>query len=136
MKNLLNLPWAHASNKEEGQVALISVLILFAVGVVVTVTGVVTTIDSAKNARIDQNSTEAFLIADGCAEEGYMRYKQSASYAGANLNVGNGSCIINVNANGNAATLIVEATVAEQTRRITANINRSPFSIVTWEETQ
>jgi hypothetical protein len=70
MKKPLNLLPQIVENKHKGQTALLSVLILFAVGILVTIAGVLTTADSMRNAYGEKESSRAFYLADGCLEEG------------------------------------------------------------------
>lgn len=134
MKKRLNLVSRAVNAKQEGQVAVISVLILFAVGTIVMVTGVLITLDTAKNTAIEKESSRAFYLADGCIEEGLYRYKQDETYAGSNLNVDDGSCIITVTGEGEPKTITAQANVGDQTRKLQVGVSRNPFTVETWEE--
>lgn len=85
---------------------------------------------------IAQKADETFYLADGCADEALERLRKDANYSGGVLNLGAGSCIINIAANGNDRTITVSAAIGEFNKKlqVSATLNETAVIINTWSE--
>lgn len=85
---------------------------------------------------IAQKADETLYLADGCAEEALRRLRIDANYSGGALNLGAGSCIINIVANGNDRAITVTSTVGEYNKKVqvSAALNGTTITVNTWGE--
>ena len=126
--------------KMKGYVALISVLIVSAIGVVV-VTGVILLgLSWSRTSFTTQQSFQAKTLADACAEEALQQIKDSIPFAGnGTLTLGQGSCAYTVTNNGAQNRSVVSVgTVGTVVRRVSLTLDKiSPsINITSWQEVQ
>ncbi len=83
-----------------------------------------------------QQSEQAFEIADSCVQNALLRIKNNSAYAGETLTVGSGSCVITVTGSGSSRTISSVATMARATQKIIAiiNISGTTISITSWKQ--
>lgn len=129
--------------KQNGQIALIAVLIISAavliVSLVISSIGVNETLISFD----DQQGEQSFLIASSCADEALMRLQrvkagEEATYIGGTLNFGTDSCIITVTPQVNDQIINVTSTVNSKiNRKIQVVLQWIPnYSLTSWQEIQ
>jgi len=83
-----------------------------------------------------QKGGEALSAADSCVEEALRRLRLDSDYSGGDLNVGQGSCIINITVNGSDRTITAESTVGEYHKKVQAEatLSGSDTAITSWQE--
>jgi len=140
LENKNNMKLIH---KQNGQIALIAVLIISAavliISLVISSIGVNETLISFD----DQQGEQSFLIANACADEALMRLQrvkagEEVAYAGGTLNFGSDSCIITVTPQANDQIIDVVSTVNSKiNRKIQVVLQWIPsYSLTSWQETQ
>lgn len=125
----------HRIKDQKGLVVLIAVLIISAVILAIGVSLTLAGIDEISMVDYQDHSQETLAIADGCLEEALLSLNRDNDYSGASLNLGNGSCIIEVSGEGESRTILVMATLNNYTRRLEAEVSLSPeFMLISREE--
>lgn len=122
----------------KGYVALVSVLIVGAIGVVV-VTGVILLgLSAGRTSFTTQQSFQAKALADACIEEALQQIKDSIPFSGnGTLTLGQGSCAYTVTNNGAQNRSVVSVgTVGTVVRRVNVTLDKiSPsINITSWQE--
>lgn len=121
-----------------GYVALMTVLIVGAASVAISLALLVTGTDSQRSTLIEQQSIQAKSLASACAEEALQQIHDDTAFTGTNnLSLGQGSCSYTVtNTGGSNRTITANGVVNGTTRKleIYATINVSSISIVSWQE--
>lgn len=121
-----------------GYVALISVLIVGAIGVVV-VTGVILSgLAWSRTSFTQGQSFQAKALADACLEEALQQIKDSIPFSGnGTLTLGQGGCAYTVTNNGAQNRSVVSVgTVGMVIRKVNVTLDKiSPsINIVSWQE--
>ena len=128
----------HASQKSEGYVALITVLIVGAVSTAVSLALLVTGTDSQRSTLVTQQSIQARNLANACAEEALQQIHDDTAFTGTNnLTLGQGSCTYTVtNTGGSNRTIVASGTVDGIVRKnqVHATIGASSITITSWQE--
>lgn len=125
--------------KNQGFTALISVLIISALILTISIGLSLRSIEEIKMASNQDLSNKALSLTEACAENAVLKLKQNQSYSG-NEDViieGNDSChIFPVEGSGNFNRVIkTESTVKELKRKIRIDISQvSPLQIFSWQE--
>lgn len=127
-----------ATTKTRGYVALISVLIVGAIGVVV-VTGVILLgLSWSRTSLTLQQAFQAKTLADACAEDALQQIKDSTPFSGnGTLTLGQGSCAYTVTNNGAQNRSIVSVgVVGAAVRRVAVTLDKiSPsINVTSWQE--
>lgn len=124
--------------KDKGYVALLSVLLIGAVGTVIGVTLVMLGLGASRTSYALVQSTEAKSLANACAEEALMKIRESTSFTGtATVNLGNGSCIYTVtNTGGQTRSVTASGSVGTIVRKVSINISaiNPQITISSWQE--
>lgn len=125
-------------DKQEGYIALITVLVVGAVGMAVVVSIILLGLGSSRTSLAIEQSNQAKALTNACAEEALQQIRDSTSFEGTgNLTLGQGSCTYTVTkltdqnrtitASGTVGTIIRKVSIALD--KITPNIN-----ITSWQE--
>jgi hypothetical protein len=121
-----------------GYVALISVIILGAIGSLVAVSLLLLGLGSAKTSFAIEQSNMAKALANACAEQGLLRIKKDSGYTGTTIiNFGNNSCSYFIqNPGGQSRTIDAKGTVGSIDRKIKILISAITPSITisSWQE--
>lgn len=122
-----------------GFITLISVLIVSAISVVVSVMLLIRSTDAARTNTILEQSLKARALADACAERALGEIQKSASYDGnETLTLPTGSCsILSIGGSGDTnRTIKTSATVGSTTRRVRVIVQtrRPAIQATSWEE--
>ena len=123
--------------KQNGYVALLSVLVLSAIATTVAVTLLLTGTDSSREVLVVQQSAIARSYADACADEALQLIHDSTTYTGTgNLTLAHGSCSYTVTSTGaSTRTISAAATVGNATRKVAVYVTiSSTISINSWQE--
>jgi type II secretory pathway component PulK len=127
------------SIREDGYIALLTVIIVGAAAMAIALTLLLTGSDAQRSALITQQSIQARQLAHGCAEEALQVIHDSTSYTGTGtLTLGAGSCSYTVSSTGTSTrTVTTTGTVSSVIRKVTAyvTINASSISVSSWQET-
>lgn len=126
------------SPKEQGYIALLSILIIGAVALAIALNLLLTGSDASRSTLYGQQSAQARSLAVACAEEALQLMHDTTTFTGTNtLNIGQGSCSYTVaNTGGSSRTIDTTATVGTVVRKIKiyATISSSSISITSWQE--
>lgn len=121
-----------------GYVVLISMLVVSAVAVAVTVALLRNGLAASQTSFAAQQSAEARTLADACAEEALQEIRSSTPYTGSDtLSIGNGSCTYTVvSTGGQNRTITAQGTVGTMVRKVKVTISTiNPKIIVgSWQE--
>lgn len=121
-----------------GYVLLMSVLILGAVGIAITVSLLLFGTGNLSTLNYWQKSTQAKAITDGCTEEALQQIRDNSSYSGTvTTPVGSGSCTYAVeNLGGNNRSVSVSGTDGIAVRRVSILIDQlnPQLNIAFWRE--
>ncbi|MBU0598291.1 hypothetical protein KKF61_04870 [Patescibacteria group bacterium] len=122
---------------QSGYIALIAVIIITVVTLSIGLSLNILSIGETQAGLSVQQSGQSFGIADSCMQEAYLRLKQDSSYAGGNLNIGEGSCRITVTGALLRRTITVESDVNNVIKRLESDIRitlSGDIRILSWQE--
>ena len=126
------------NEKKNGYVTLISVLVIGAVGVAITLSLILLGAGSSRTSFALQQSAQAKGLANACAEEALEQIREATSFTGSgNLTLGQGICSYTVTNTGGAnRTVTTSGTVGTITRKVSITITAiNPLIIVgSWQE--
>ncbi|MFA4942425.1 MAG: hypothetical protein WC564_02190 [Patescibacteria group bacterium] len=132
MKNINKQPSAFVS--------LISVLILGAIGLSVSVYIIIFSLSASKNSLSLVQSSQARALTSVCAERALEQIRELPTYIGTtNLSLSSGICSFTIsNTGGETRTIAIIATVSSVVRRLSLTITaiNPVISIGSWQETQ
>lgn len=125
--------------KQQGFVALTSIIIVSAILLAIATSASLLGVQEANSSLSFKKGSEALVIAKSCIEEGLYRLQEDASFSTHSLNVGDGSCTIQVSGTSPNYTIVVTATVSfapSFVKRITVNAVKAgnSISITSWQE--
>jgi hypothetical protein len=123
--------------EEQGFIALISVLILGAIGTSIITTLLLLGINSSKTDLALINSNQAKALANACAEEAITIVKLSPlSESSANLTIGEGSCTYSISTLGGLKSITSSGTVGAIVRKVSISLSSTSPTIViaSWQE--
>lgn len=125
-------------NTQSGYIALISVLVVGAVGMSITVSLLLLGVQSTNTTLVTQQHTYAKALADACAEEALQEIRDSTSFTGSgNITLGQGTCSYTVtDQGGQNRTVTASGEVGAITRKVEVIIDsiNPTIEIVSWEE--
>lgn len=129
------------NKRQSGFIAFTSLLVVSAATLAIAVSISLLGIGEAKSSLDFKKGQEALKIAESCLEEGLLRLRDNANYTGGSLNVGEGSCTINVRGSGNEKTINVSATITgalQYVKELEASTKRvgNSINITSWEEAE
>lgn len=103
--------------------AIITIVILSIAGLIMAYSAVLLGLGELEMGYDFGRGGEAMAIADGCMEEALRRIRVDDTYSGGLLNLGNGSCVINVSGSGSNRIVIVKGTVDNYNKKIEADLS-------------
>ncbi|MFA6588624.1 MAG: hypothetical protein WCT08_06200 [Patescibacteria group bacterium] len=125
-------------NQTPGYIALISILILGAVGVAVAVSVLLMGLNNSKTSFAVEQSNQSKALANACAETALQQIKNLNSYSGTgNLSTSQGNCAYTVtNTGGQNRTVTASGTVGTIIRKISISISAitPTIAISSWQE--
>lgn len=121
---------------QQGVAALLTVIIIAAATITMAFTASLLGLGELELGYISQKSSETLSVADSCAEDTLRRLRLDLNYSGGMLNVGDGSCIINITPDGDNRTIIVESVIEKYYKKIQveATLSGSNTAINSWQE--
>lgn len=124
-------------NNREGYVLLLSVLVLTAIGVLVSVATLRFGIYSSGNSLDLINSNKAKGVVNACGEEALLAIQQNLSFTGTVfLNLYDGTCEYVVSDAGSGKNILVEAEVNGVFRKLEIEVDQlTPnINVASWQE--
>lgn len=126
---------------ERGFIALTSLLVISAAALAVAVSISLLGIGEAKSSLDFKKGQETLKIAEGCVEEALLRLRDNAGYSGGSLNVGDGSCTINISGTDSNWVIDVSAEITGppdyvRSLQITVKRTGNSINILTWQEVE
>lgn len=122
---------------QKGYIALISVMIIGAIGAATAVSLLLLGLNSSRTSLILEQSNQAKAVANACAEIALQNAAYHIPYNGSDtITLGQGSCDYSVITTGNSSDITVIGAVNDITRKIqiTTDNSTSPISITFWKE--
>lgn len=121
-----------------GYITLISVLIVGAVGIAVTLSIILLGIGSSRTSLAVEQSSQAKSLANACTEEALQQIRDLSSFTGTGaLTLGRGACTYSVTSQGGQnRTITTVGTVGTIVRKITVILNKvTPLvGVTSWQE--
>lgn len=125
-------------NKLNAYVTLLSVLIVGAIGISITVSLLLLGVGSSRTSFTGEQSGKAKSLSSACAEEALEKIRELETYAGSsNFSLNGGTCAYTVTNQGGAnRAIIASSTVGTLTRKSRVIINQinPTIQIVSWQE--
>jgi len=125
-------------NNPKAYVALLTVLIVGAIGISVTISLLLLGLASARTSFSTGQSAEAKSLTNACVEEALEQIRSSSSFASSStIILDSGSCSYTViNTGGNNRTINASSTVGTLVRKATIYINQinPTINIASWQE--
>ncbi len=125
-------------NNNGGYITLISVLVVGAVGVAITLSLILLGVGSSRTSFAVEQSNQAKALANACAEEALQQIRDSTPFTGTgNLTLGQGTCTYTVTSQGGAnRTITASGTVSTIMRKVKIIINKinPTIQVVSWQE--
>lgn len=121
-----------------GYITLISVLVVGAVGVTITISLILLGLSSSRTSFAVEQSGQAKALANACAEEALQEIRDSTPYTGSdNLTLGQGNCTYTVTSQGGQdRTITATGTVDTIVRKVEIVIDKinPTIEVVSWQE--
>ena len=125
-------------NTKAGFVTLISVLVVGAVGVAITLSIILLGLGSSRTSFAVEQSNQARALANACAEEALQQIRDSTPFTGTgNLSLGQGTCTYTVTSQGGQnRTITSSGTVGTILRKVKIIIDKiTPnINVTSWQE--
>jgi len=118
---------------QQGLIALISILVISSVVLLITITMSWQSTSELQMSWWTNQSEQAYGLAESGIEEGLNKLRLNWENYDGNLMIDGNSCIIDVDANVDSATITATATIEQINRSITATIDDS-FQFTNWQE--
>ncbi|MCX6795326.1 MAG: hypothetical protein NT165_01155 [Candidatus Falkowbacteria bacterium] len=126
------------SKNSKGYITLLSVLIVGAVSIAITVSLILLGLSSSRTGLSYQQMFQAKNLAHSCAEEGLEKIRESSAFSGSgSISASQGSCTYLVtNLGGNSRTVDATGTVLTVIRRASVSVTAiNPLIVVSsWQE--
>ena len=124
--------------KTEGYVTLLSVLVVGAVGLAITVSLVLLGLGASQSSLSLEKSAQAKSLANACAEQALQEVRNDINLSGSgNLSLTQGSCSFTVANTGSESRLIIASGQAgKAVRKVKLNIDQinPQINILSWQE--
>ncbi len=121
-----------------GYIALISVIILGAIGLAIATSLLLLGLGSSRASYAIEQSDTAKALANACADQGLLRIKKEPSYSGTtNLNLGAGTCSYTIqNLGGESRIINASGTTGTIIRKVKISISAitPSINISSWQE--
>lgn len=123
---------------QKGYVALISVLVMGAVGVSVGVSLILLGLSFSRTSLVVEQSNQAKALANACSEEALQKIREGINFSGSgNLSLASGTCSYTVTKlTGKNRTISATGTVGTIVRKVsiqTSSMNPS-VTVTSWQE--
>lgn len=126
------------NRKHKGFITLISVLMVGAIGVAITLSLILLGLGSSRTSFAIEQSNQAKALANACAEEALQQIRDSISFTGSDsFALGQGTCVYTITSQGGQnRTIMTSGTVSAIVRKVKIIIsNISPvITVISWQE--
>jgi len=124
------------TNNQGGYIALIAVLIIVVVTLSIGISLNSISIGETQSGLLKQQSAQSLAVADSCLQEAYLRIERASDYTGGSLNIGQGSCTINIVPQGSDRIIIVTSDVNDIVKSVESGVTITSGNIVVnyWTE--
>ncbi len=123
---------------KRGFITLMSILVVAAVGVAITLSLLLLGVSNARMSLVEQQSNQAKGLANACAEEALQQIRDSILFTGSgNLTLGPGNCTYTVTSQGGQnRTITASGTAGTVVRKAKIIINaiNPTISVTSWQE--
>jgi len=121
-----------------GYITLISVLVIGAVGLAITISLILLGLGSSRTSFALEQSNQAKALTNACAEEAMQQIRDSMSFTGnGNLSLGQGTCNYTVTSQGGQNRTITAlgtvGTIVRKVKIIISKINPT-ITVTSWQE--
>lgn len=134
-KSKVNGQW---SNVKRGFITLVSIFVIGAVGIAITVSIILLGLGSSKSSFSIEQSYQSKALANACTEEALQQIRVSSSFTGSgNIAIGQGTCDYTVTSQGaENRTVTASGTVGTIVRKVKVIISAiSPvINATSWQE--
>jgi len=122
--------------RQDGAAMLMLVIILTAAALIVASSVLFLGLGELDMGYTYQCGEEAFAAVDGCMEETLRRLKLEPGYIGGNLDLSNGSCIIEVSGDATSKIINATSTTGNCNKKIESHVSISNgvITINSWRE--
>jgi len=122
--------------KSRGAAALITVVVISASALLMAYGASILGLGELEMGYDSARGDETLALADSCREEAFYRLRLDPNYIGGSLSATRGSCIIEVEENGEEYTLLISATTGYYTKHLqaTAKVASSTITALTWKQ--
>ncbi|MDD4989420.1 MAG: hypothetical protein PHV42_03270 [Candidatus Pacebacteria bacterium] len=126
----------HKQKYNKGSILLGTTILMLAIGLLLAMSVQFLGIGEGILAFGEQQSEQAFSLADTCIKESALRIERNTAWTGGSMTLGDGACTIIVTSFGSSRTVSAAATVGVAVRKITATMTVSGtiVSITSWAE--
>lgn len=128
----------HILQRQEGYIALISVLIVGLIGMTITTSLLLLGVENNQTGIVQQQSNQSKVLADACIEEALQQISDSTPFTGTDtISLGQGSCTYTVTSQGGQnRTITATGTVDDVIRKTEVIIDKitPSISVVLWQE--
>ncbi len=131
------MPLIKKNTVEEGFVALISILVVSAIGVLIIISLSSSSISSSKMTVSTEDSMGALFFANTCIEEALLKIREENFIGSGNISFGKGNCYYNIESNtGESRTITTEGEVGFAKRKLKVIIStiNPKIVILSWKE--
>lgn len=126
------------NNKQAGYITLISVLVVGAVGIAITLSLILLGLGSSRTSFAIEQSNQAKALANACAEDAMQQIYDATPFTGnGNLTLGQGTCEFSVTSQGGQnRTITASGTVGTIIRKVKIIIDKinPTIQVVSWQE--
>ena len=142
-RNCFNVFKFFCFHDQRGATALVTIVIIAAAALIMALNASLLGIGDLEIGYTSQKGGEALSLADGCAEETLRRIKIDNTYGASegeqSLSIGDNSCIITVEQNGNNRIIYATSTVDNFYKVVRVNLtlsgdNTDIITINSWQE--
>lgn len=125
-------------NNSNGYITLISILIVGAVGVAITLSIILLGVGSSRTSFAVEQSNQAKSLTNACTEEALQQIRDSTPFIGSgDLALGQGTCMYAVTSQGGQnRTITASGTVGTIVRKVKIIIDKinPAIQVVSWQE--
>lgn len=124
-------------NKNQGYVALTTVLVISVVILVIGISVSLLAISEGQMSLAEVKGTQSLNFVDSCVEDVLLRANEDENYSGGTLTLPEGNCTVVVNKVGTDWTVTVEGTLDGYRKKIQVEFSRVPpdLTLNSWQET-
>jgi hypothetical protein len=123
-------------NHNHGYVALVTVLIVAAIGISIVISGILTGIGSVRSSFVGDESLGVKSLANACAEEALEKINESSFVGTGSLTMSTGTCTYSTASASGTWTITSSSTIGGVVRKVkvTASSTSPSIQISSWQE--